>query len=169
MRKRQLNTLFISETVDKFVVCGGCRGGNTAQLQQMAKRDTGFDVKKWQLHKIISAKIGRVEQHLAHFCIIRIFMHAVAEAEGQVQFLQVFCCPSGGIRTFQHFDGFALVDAAARDRRWNWLGQVLRTEENRIIRKILLSCVKPTPKSIFGDVPDLNITKAILDAKIGVK
>ncbi len=35
----------------------------------------------------------------------------------------------------------------------------------RTVRKILLSCVKPTPESIFGDVPDLNITKAILDAK----
>ncbi len=37
--------------------------------------------------------------------------------------------------------------------------------ESRQVRKILLSCVKPTPESIFGDVPDLNITKAILDAK----
>ncbi len=25
-------------------------------------------------------------------------------------------------------------------------------------------CQKPTPESIFGDVPDTNITKAILDA-----
>ncbi len=41
-------------------------------------------------------------------------------------------------------------------------------EGNRTVRKILLSCVKPTPESIFGDVPDLDITKAILDAKKGV-
>ncbi len=39
---------------------------------------------------------------------------------------------------------------------------------NRTVRKILLRCVKPTPESTFGDVPDLNISKAILDAKIGV-
>ncbi len=34
---------------------------------------------------------------------------------------------------------------------------------------IFLSCAKPTPESIFGDVPDLNITKAILDGKIRSK
>ncbi len=34
--------------------------------------------------------------------------------------------------------------------------------------EILLNCVKPTPESIFGNVPDLNIVKAILDANIGV-
>ncbi len=38
-------------------------------------------------------------------------------------------------------------------------------EENRTVPKILLSCVKATPESIFGDVPDLNITRAILDTK----
>ncbi len=35
-------------------------------------------------------------------------------------------------------------------------------EENRTVWKILPSCVKPTPESILGDVPDLNVTQAIL-------
>ncbi len=104
----------------------GARAGNTAQLQQMVKKGTGFDLKKGQVRTIISAKIGGVEQHLAHVCIIRSYMHALAKADAdgrytvevapladsQVQFIQVFCCQSGGIRTFQHFDGSVLVDVA---------------------------------------------------------
>ncbi len=47
----------------------------------------------------------------------------------------------------------------ARDRRWNWLGHFLRLEEHRVIRQVLMNCVKPTPDSIFGD-PDLDSRKA---------
>ncbi len=39
-----MKTAFIksmTDTVDKFVVCGGRRARNTAQLQQMVKEDTG--------------------------------------------------------------------------------------------------------------------------------
>ncbi len=31
---------------------------------------------------------------------------------------------------------------------------------NPVIRQVLMSCVKPTPDSIFGDVPDLDSRKA---------
>ncbi len=64
----------MTDTVDKFVVCRGRRAGNTAQLQQMVKEDSGFDLKKTQAHDIIIAKTGGVEQYLAHFRVIRSYM-----------------------------------------------------------------------------------------------
>ncbi len=53
----------------------------------------------------------------------------------------------------------------ARDRRWNWLGHILRLEEHRVIRRVLMNCVKPTTDSLFGDVPDLDSGKAAEIAK----
>ncbi len=127
MGKRQLKTKFISsvtDAVDKFVVCEGRRSGNTARLQQMVNEDTRFDLKTSQAHRIISAKIGGVEQHLAHFRIIRSYMREVSKAysDGRYavyfaslpggQFLRLFCCTSGCTRTFQNFGGLVSVDAA---------------------------------------------------------
>ncbi len=43
--------------------------------------------------------------------------------------------------------------------------ELFGTHTNLTVRKTLLSYVKRTPESIFGGVPDLNIIKAILDAK----
>ncbi len=45
----------------------------------------------------------------------------------------------------------------ARDRRWSWLGHVLSMPEHRLLRKVLLNCVKPTHETIFADVPSLSI------------
>ncbi len=53
----------------------------------------------------------------------------------------------------------------ARDLRWNWLGHILRMNERRTVRQVLLNCVKPTPKSIFGDLIDLDVNEAISLAK----
>ncbi len=49
----------------------------------------------------------------------------------------------------------------ARDLRWNWLGHILRMDESRLVRKVLLQCFRPTPESIFGDVLDLDVLAAI--------
>ncbi len=62
--------------------------------------------------------------------------------------------PAGGIERVRETIGFS--QELRSGRRWNWLGHVLRMEENRAVRKILLSCVNPTPESIFGDVPILD-------------
>ncbi len=43
-----------------------------------------------------------------------------------------------------------------RELRCNWLGHVLRMDERRTARQVLLNCVKPTPESIFGDLIDSN-------------
>ncbi len=53
----------------------------------------------------------------------------------------------------------------ARDGRWNWLGHILRLEEHREIRQVLMNCDRPTPDSPFGDVPDLDNRKAAEIAK----
>ncbi len=45
------------------------------------------------------------------------------------------------------------------------MGHLLRMEENRTVRNILLSSVKPTLESIFEDASDSNITKATLYTK----
>ncbi len=45
----------------------------------------------------------------------------------------------------------------ARDRRWSWLGHILRMLEHRLTRKVLLNCVKPTHETLFADVPNLCI------------
>ncbi len=48
----------------------------------------------------------------------------------------------------------------ARDRPSNWLDQIFRQEEHRVIRRVLMNCARPTPDSLFGDVPDLDSKKA---------
>ncbi len=48
----------------------------------------------------------------------------------------------------------------ARDRQWNWLGNILRLGQHRVVRQVLLNCVRSTPDSLFGNVPDLDLEKA---------
>ncbi len=48
----------------------------------------------------------------------------------------------------------------ARDRRWNWLGHIFRLEEHWVIRQVLMTCVRPTIHSLFGDVPGIGSRKA---------
>ncbi len=45
----------------------------------------------------------------------------------------------------------------ARDRRWSWLGHVLRVPEHRLVRQVLLNCVRPTHETRFADVPNISI------------
>ncbi len=42
----------------------------------------------------------------------------------------------------------------ARDRRWSWLRHILRMPEHRLVRQVLLNCVKPTHETLFVDVPN---------------
>ncbi len=49
----------------------------------------------------------------------------------------------------------------ARDLMLNWLGHVLLMEEHRLLRQVLLTCVKPTSVSILADIPSLDIRAAI--------
>ncbi len=54
----------------------------------------------------------------------------------------------------------------ARDRRWSWLGHVLRIPEHRLVRQVLLNCVKP---ALLADVLNLcieNATKMSKDRKL---
>ncbi len=50
----------------------------------------------------------------------------------------------------------------AWDRRWSWLGHVLRKRmpENGLVRQVLSNCVKPTHETLFADVPILSIENA---------
>ncbi len=48
-----------------------------------------------------------------------------------------------------------------RDQLWNFLGHVLRIEEHRVTREVLLHCVTPAPESLFGDVSGLDVCTAI--------
>ncbi len=47
-----------------------------------------------------------------------------------------------------------------RDRRWSWLGHVLRMPEHRLVRQFLFNCVRPTHETLFADVPNLSIDNA---------
>ncbi len=53
----------------------------------------------------------------------------------------------------------------ARDQRWNWLGHILPMDEDCPTRRVLLECVPPTPESLYGDVPKLDIAAATKIAK----
>ncbi len=55
-----------------------------------------------------------------------------------------------------------------RDLRWNWLGQILRMDERRTVRQVLLNCVKPTQESILGDlnVKDVNAALSLARDRI---
>ncbi len=44
-----------------------------------------------------------------------------------------------------------------RDRRWSCLGHVLRMDEDRLVRKVLLNCVKAEKESLYGNNPNLNV------------
>ncbi len=48
-----------------------------------------------------------------------------------------------------------------RDRRWSWIGHILRKDEDRLVRKVLLNRVKPNKESLFGDIPNLDVEKVI--------
>ncbi len=51
------------------------------------------------------------------------------------------------------------------ETRWSWIGQILRMDEDRLLRKVLLKCAKPENESLYGDIPDLNVEKAIEAAR----
>ncbi len=34
-------------------------------------------------------------------------------------------------------------------------------DEDGLVRKVLLNCVQPTKESLYGDIPDLDVEKAI--------
>ncbi len=59
------------------------------------------------------------------------------------------------------------IDVAmkARDRRWSWLGYVLRMPEHRLVQQVLLSCVKSAHETLFADVPKLSIENAPKSSK----
>ncbi len=38
-------------------------------------------------------------------------------------------------------------------------------DEDGLVRKVLLNCVQPTKESLYGDIPDLDVEKAIEIAK----
>ncbi len=42
---------------------------------------------------------------------------------------------------------------------------VLRMDEDRLVRKVLLNCVQPIKESLYGDIPDLDVEKAIETAR----
>ncbi len=52
-----------------------------------------------------------------------------------------------------------------RDRRWSWLGHILRMDEDTFVRKVLLNCDKPEKESLYGHIPNLNLEKAIETAR----
>ncbi len=53
----------------------------------------------------------------------------------------------------------------ARDLRSNWLGHILRMDEGRIVRQVLLNCVKPTQESILVDLIDKDVNTTFSLAK----
>ncbi len=54
--------------------------------------------------------------------------------------------------------GFDIL--ALSDRRWSWLGHVLRMPEHRLVRQVLINSVKPTHGTLFADVPNRSIENA---------
>ncbi len=57
------------------------------------------------------------------------------------------------------------VILCARDLRWNWPKSILRLDERRMVRQVLLTCVKPAPESLFVTLIFLDISTAIDFAK----
>ncbi len=67
---------------------------------------------------------------------------------------------SAGSKTLSKITGREIADEArmptvdvilfARDLRWNWLGHILRTDEQRLVRQVLLNCVKPIAESVLA-------------------
>ncbi len=49
----------------------------------------------------------------------------------------------------------------ARDLPWNWLGTILRMDERRLVRQVLLNCANPTSESIIGDLIDTDVRAVI--------
>ncbi len=47
------------------------------------------------------------------------------------------------------------------DLRRSWFGRIMRLDEDRLVRKVLLNCVQPTKESLYGDVPDIDVERAI--------
>ncbi len=68
-----------------------------------------------------------------------------------------FCADTSTVKKQKHSCLGPTLDVVmpARGRQLNWPGHIDRLEEHRVIRQGFIDCVKPTPDSIFGDVPDL--------------
>ncbi len=45
------------------------------------------------------------------------------------------------------------------------LNCILKMDERRVVRQVLLNCVKPTPESILGDIIDTDVQATISLAK----
>ncbi len=48
-----------------------------------------------------------------------------------------------------------------RDLRWNCLGHILRMDERRTVRRVLLICAKPTQESILRDLNKKDVNTVI--------
>ncbi len=48
-----------------------------------------------------------------------------------------------------------------RDPRLCWNGHILRMDDDRLVRKVLLNCVKPEKESLYGEIPSRSVEKAI--------
>ncbi len=53
-------------------------------------------------------------------------------------------------RTIQEEARYPTINVVikARDRRWSWLGHVLRMPEHCLVRQVLLNCVRPTHETL---------------------
>ncbi len=68
--------------------------------------------------------------------------------------------PREAVKSHEEEWGIISCPEKPRDRRWSWLGHVLRMPEHRLVRQVLLNCVKPTHEKLFADVPKLSIENA---------
>ncbi len=59
--------------------------------------------------------------------------------------------------------------STCKDLRWNWLRHILRMDERRTVRQVLLNCVKPTQESILGDLNGKDVNRAISLARDRIK
>ncbi len=44
-----------------------------------------------------------------------------------------------------------------RDCRWNWLGHILRYDEDKLVRESTCNCIMPEKEASFGDIPNLPL------------
>ncbi len=113
-----------------------------------------FPIKNWHQRSIMEATCHIFEL----FPRIVISESVVRKCTGETTLKMCqFCADTSTVKKQKHSCLGPTLDVVmrARDRQLNWPGHIDRLEEHRVIRQVLIDRVKPTPDSIFGDVPDL--------------
>ncbi len=126
-KRRQYNSTQIeriAKCIANFTPSEGTAIGNVRQLQELVKNETGIELKKTQVMRIVQKKSSSDDPHLAQYRLLKSYMDGLREDDPDgvyrvltrhvdetdtVQFESLFVLPSGVKRNWRAHNGMLLV------------------------------------------------------------